>query len=291
VTATDSRAALLAALAFQIELGADEAIGDAPCDRFSEADREPVRAAPPARAEPPRAPARPAQPAPATPVATAAEAMRAAAAIAAACTDLSALSAALADFDGGTLKAGALNCVFSDGVPGARVMIIGEAPGREEDRAGKPFVGRSGQLLDRMLACIGLSRRAEDPAQAVYITNILPWRPVGNRTPGSDEVTMLMPFVHRHIALAAPEIVIPMGGTSAGALLGGPAGILRRRGQWDRYAPEGATPRPALPMLHPAYLLRNPAAKRQAWRDLLALRAWLDGEGPDDPAGRGDRAD
>ena len=204
--------------------------------------------------------------------------MHSAAARAATCADLPALHAALAGFEGSTLKAGALNCVFSDGMPGAHVMIVGEAPGREEDRAGKPFVGRSGQLLDRMLACIGLSRHAGEAAQAVYITNILPWRPVGNRTPGSDEVTMLMPFVHRHIALAAPRILIPMGGTSAGALLGGAAGILRRRGQWDRYAPEGCEPVPALPMLHPAYLLRNPAAKRQAWRDLLALRAWLDGE-------------
>jgi DNA polymerase len=278
VTATEGRAALLAALAFQVEMGADEAIGDAPCDRFAEADREPVRLAQPARSQTTRAPARPAPPPAAAPTETAAAAVRSAASLAAASADLPALQAALADFEGGTLKAGALNCVFSDGLPGARVMIVGEAPGRDEDRAGKPFVGRSGQLLDRMLACIGLSRHADDLASAVYITNILPWRPVGNRTPGSDEVSMLLPFVHRHIELAGPEVLIPMGGTSAGALLGGPAGILRRRGQWDSYRPEGGAAIPALPMLHPAYLLRNAAAKRQAWRDLLALRAWLDGE-------------
>jgi DNA polymerase len=278
VTATEGRAALLAALAFQVEMGADEAIGDAPCDRFAEADRAPPRVAGPAAVQPARARERPAVPAPAAPVAAAAAAMQSAASLAAACPDLPALHAALAGFEGSTLRAGAINCVFSDGVPGARVMIVGEAPGREEDRAGKPFVGRSGQLLDRMLACIGLHRHAADPARAVYITNILPWRPLGNRTPGSDEVSMLMPFVHRHIALAAPDILVPMGGTSASALLGGSTGILRRRGQWDRYAPEGGRPVAALPMLHPAYLLRNPTAKRQAWRDLLELGSWLDGK-------------
>jgi DNA polymerase len=158
-------------------------------------------------------------------------------------------------------------------------MIIGEAPGREEDIAGKPFVGRSGQLLDRMLAAIGLGRASEDLSRAVYITNVLPWRPVGNRTPAGDEVAMLLPFLRRHVELAAPRVLVLMGASAAGALLGEGPGILRRRGQWAKVAGFGPAPLPVLPTLHPAYLLRNPAAKRMAWRDLLALGAWLDGEG------------
>lgn len=285
-----SRDALLAALAFQIELGADEAIAETPQDRFAESERAAVPL-PGVTAASRAVPERPAMTAvkPAPKAAKAAaptdphvdEATQTAVSLALQCGDLGSLQAALAAFEGSTLKAGAQSCVFCDGLAGARVMIVGEAPGRDEDIAGKPFVGRSGQLLDRMLAPIGLSRTSKDPSAAVYITNILPWRPVGNRTPGSDEVAMFLPFVQRHITLAAPEIVIPMGGTSATALLGGSTGITRRRGKWDRYQPEGAAALPALPMLHPAYLLRNPAAKRQAWRDLLVLRAWLDGERED----------
>lgn len=269
----EMRATALAALAMQVEFGADEAIGDTPVDRFAEAAPAPQVAVAP---EPQAAPALISD-----------DTVADAHAIAAACTSLADLQAALAAFDGGSLKQGARSCVFADGVAGARVMIVGEAPGREEDLAGKPFVGRSGQLLDRMLACIGLDRAAGNPADAVYITNILPWRPVGNRTPGADEVALLMPFVARHIALAAPEIVVPMGGTAAQALTGQTAGILRLRGQWSRLetgigAGMGSAPLPALPMLHPAYLLRNPPAKRMAWRDLLSLRARLDGERPGD---------
>jgi DNA polymerase len=200
---------------------------------------------------------------------------------AAACATLPELAAALAAFDGlAALKAGAMRCVFADGNPAARVMIVGEAPGQEEDRAGRPFVGRSGQLLDRMLACIGLDRRAAERERAVYITNVLPWRPVGNRTPAADEVAMLKPFLHRHIRLADPDILVPMGGSAVTALLGGEGGITKRRGQWAAVIGVADRPIPALPMLHPAYLLRNPSAKRQAWRDLLALRAVLDGEPP-----------
>lgn len=265
----ETRAAALAALAMQVEFGADEAIGDAPVDRFAGSAPAPPTAAAP---EPPAAPAL-----------IAGEAVADAHAIAAACTSLPELEAALAAFDAGPLKQGARSCVFADGMAGARVMIVGEAPGREEDLAGKPFVGRSGQLLDRMLACIGLDRTAASIGDAVYITNILPWRPVANRTPGADEVALMMPFVARHIALAAPEIVIPMGSTSAQALTGQTAGILRLRGRWSTLATGmGTTPLPALPMLHPAYLLRNPPAKRMAWRDLLGLRAALDGAIPGD---------
>jgi DNA polymerase len=167
------------------------------------------------------------------------------------------------------LRQGARSLVFADGRPGARVMILGEAPGREEDIAGRPFVGRAGQLLDRMLAAIGLDRHAEDPARAVYITNVLPWRPPQNRDPQPEEIAMMRPFVARHVALIKPEIVILMGNISCEAGLGR-RGITRLRGHWTE-----AYGAPALPMFHPAYLLRNPAAKREAWADLLSLRARL----------------
>jgi DNA polymerase len=210
-----------------------------------------------------------------------AEAVRAAQEIAAACDTLDALHAALAAFEGCALKQGARRCVFSDGNPAARVMVIGEAPGREEDMAGKPFVGRSGRLLDRMLAAIGLDRASDDPATAVYIGNVVPWRPVENRTPSADEIAMLLPFVRRQIALAAPDFVVLAGGTPAKALFGVETGILRLRGRWRRLDIDRRSGGPlALATLHPAYLLRSPPAKRHAWRDLLSLRAALDGEAP-----------
>ena len=148
-------------------------------------------------------------------------------------------------------------------------MIVGEAPGRDEDIEGRPFVGKAGQLLDKMLAAIGLSRTAMDPEQAVYITNVLPWRPPSNRTPEPDEIAMLLPFLERHIALADPAFVVLMGNTPCQALLGR-SGITRLRGNWVE-----VLGRPALPMVHPAYLLRMPAAKREAWADLLALKGRL----------------
>ena len=172
-------------------------------------------------------------------------------------------------FDHCELKRGARSFVFSDGQPTARVMIIGEAPGREEDRAGKPFVGRAGQLLDRMLDAIDMGRDHQDATKAVYITNVLPWRPPSNRTPEAAEIAMLLPFLERHIALADPDIIVLMGNTPCQALLGR-SGITRMRGTWAE-----AAGKPCLPMFHPAYLLRNPIAKREAWADLLALQARL----------------
>jgi DNA polymerase len=148
-------------------------------------------------------------------------------------------------------------------------MIVGEAPGRDEDMQGKPFVGRAGQLLDRMFDAIGMGRAHSDAAQALYITNILPWRPPQNRDPSPAEMAMMLPFVTRHIELAAPEIVVLMGNISCDGLLGR-RGITRLRGQWQEV--QG---RPALPMFHPAYLLRQPAKKRETWADLLALKARL----------------
>ncbi len=254
----------LAALAWQIALGADEAIGETPVDRFAaEARQDARREAAPAVV----AAVDVRQPAPG-PTGGAAES---AAALAAACGDLASLRAALHAFEGCALKRGAKSLVFADGHPGARVMIIGEAPGREEDLAGLPFVGRSGQLLDRMLAAIGLSRRAEQPQDAVYIANVLPWRPPANREPSSDEAAMLRPFLMRHIALKAPEVLVVMGNAAARTVLAAETGITRLRGNWG--ALDGT---PVLPMFHPAALLRDPLKKREAWADLLSLRARLD---------------
>lgn len=260
----------LAALAWQIDLGADEAIGEAPVDRFSARAAPGASAAGPAASE---AAAPAAAPAAETAVEPAVE-PGAPAEIAAACADLPALRAALAGFEGCALKKGARNLVFADGAPEARVMIVGEAPGRDEDIAGLPFVGRSGQLLDRMFAAIGLSRRAERAAEAIYITNLLPWRPPQNRDPSGDEVAMLLPFLIRHIELAAPDLLVPMGNAATRALLGTEAGITRLRGRWADW--RGV---PVLPMFHPAALLRMPEHKRLAWTDLLALRARLEGSG------------
>jgi DNA polymerase len=172
-------------------------------------------------------------------------------------------------FEGCALKATAKNLCFADGQPGARIMLVGEAPGADEDRQGLPFVGVSGQLLDQMLAAIGLDRR-----QHVYIANIVPWRPPGNRTPTTQEMMVCRPFVLRQIALSAPDILVTLGGPAAQALLG-LTGIMASRGKWRSLELDGRTI-PALPTLHPAYLLRNPIAKRQAWADLRALRRALD---------------
>ncbi|MBY0337921.1 MAG: uracil-DNA glycosylase, partial [Acetobacteraceae bacterium] len=190
-----------------------------------------------------------------------------AAAMAAAAATLAELRDALAAFAGSPLRETATNLVFCDGVPGAPIMLVGEAPGADEDRQGKPFVGVSGQLLDRMLASIGLSR-----AENVYLSNILPWRPPGNRTPTDAEVAMFLPFIRRHIELAKPRLLLLLGGTAAKALLATGEGITRLRGKWNNVVASNSEVIAALPTLHPAYLLRNPQAKREAWADLLALK-------------------
>lgn len=247
-----------ALLEWQVELGVTEAIGSQPLDRFGV--QAPVAA-------PVAAPV-------STPVAAAraeddGSVTRDAARLAAGARDLAELAAALAAFEGCDLRRGAQSCVFADGDPRARVMIVGEGPGADEDRAGLPFVGRAGQLLDRMFAAIGMARSSPDPARALYITNTVPWRPPGNREPDAAELALLRPFLLRHIELADPEVLVLMGNVACEALLGR-RGILKLRGGWAEV--QG---RPALPMLHPAYLLRNPEAKREAWADLLALKAWL----------------
>lgn len=249
-----------ALLEWQIELGVTEAICDAPVDRYALPDTMPKRAT---------GAVRPASFQPAT-ISMTADAPRdpviAAREAAAAATTLPALRAALEAFDLCELKKGARNTVFADGVAGARVMMIGEAPGRDEDREGRPFVGKAGQLLDRMLAAIGLDRQV-----SVYITNVLPWRPPHNRDPSPEEIAMLRPFLERHVALADPAVIVLMGNTPCDAVLGR-RGITRMRGRWQQ-----ALGRPVLPTLHPAYLLRQPQAKRDAWADLLELKAKLKG--------------
>ncbi len=244
-----------ALLEWQVELGATEAIGDAPLDRFALPETAP-KSKKPAQAQ--EAAQKPNE---VDPVLIAQNAARAAG-------SLDQLRATMNAFELCDLKRGAKQLVFADGTPGARVMIIGEAPGRDEDREGKPFVGRAGQLLDRMLAAIDLNRN-----ENVYITNVLPWRPPQNRDPKPEEIGMMKPFLERHVALAKPEILILMGNISCQAVLG-KRGITRLRGHWDQ-----AMDLPVLPMFHPAYLLRQPQMKQQAWADLLDLKARLEGRG------------
>ena len=254
-------------LEWQVELGATDAIGDAPVDRYALEQVKPA----PAPASVPAAPDLPQPPAPETQAAVnAALVARQAAQMAG---DLPALATAMEAFAHCDLKNGARSFVFADGDPAARVMIVGEAPGREEDRAGRPFVGRAGQLLDRMFDAIGLGRTKASPDDALYITNVMPWRPPSNRTPDPEEIAMMLPFLERHIALADPQVLVLMGNVPCHALLGR-AGITRMRGQWGE-----ALGRPCLPMFHPAFLLRSPASKREAWADLLSLKARLLQEG------------
>lgn len=253
--------AALALLEWQVELGVTDAICDAPVDRFALPDR---LDAPPAARVAAAADDASGAPAGLPPEMPQVDPVQAATTAAQGADTLDALRAALAGFEHCELKRGARNLVFSDGTPGARVMLIGEAPGRDEDREGRPFVGRAGQLLDRMLNCIGLAR-----ADNVYITNVLPWRPPNNRDPRPEEIAMMQPFLRRHVELAAPEVLVLVGNHACQTVLG-KRGITRLRGQWAQ-----AYDRPVLPMLHPAYLLRNPAAKREAWADLLELNARL----------------
>ncbi|HLN22861.1 MAG TPA: uracil-DNA glycosylase [Patescibacteria group bacterium] len=250
-------------LRWYIEAGVDEAIGEQPLDRYALA-KAPA-AAP--RAESGQQPRRnePAAAVPSAPRATTAH-------LAMECKTLAELKAVMESFDGCDLKQKCQNTVFADGNPEAAVMLIGEAPGADEDRIGLPFVGASGKLLDRMLASIGLNRGS------AYISNVVPWRPPGNRTPSPGEIEMCLPFIQRHIELVDPQIVVLLGGSPAHALLARNDAISRLRGRWIDYSSSGLSrPIPAIATYHPAYLLRTPAHKREAWLDLLAIRKRLDG--------------
>ena len=255
--------------------GVDRAVDHAPHDRYRESAPAPAPAPP---AEPVPTPS-PAAPAPVAPPASAPAPLSPAPGdtpwtaqdMAARCGSLEELAAAVRAFDGCALKRTATNTVIGDGNPGAQLMIVGEAPGAEEDRQGLPFVGPAGRLLDRMLAAIGRDR------SAVYITNMLPWRPPGNRSPTDEELALCQPFLERQVELIAPRILVLVGGIAAKALLNRREGITRLRGRWFPFS----TPRmegtvEATATFHPAYLLRRPQAKREVWRDLLEIEARIE---------------
>ena len=268
----------LSLLRWLVEAGADEAIADAPIHRLAQATPLAARANDaPDEGETPLPETRKrvstlpqggrvssnAKSAAAISLSTAPGAARA---LAASCTTLAELRAALGNFDGCELKRYATNTVFAGGTPQGGIMLIGEAPGRDEDEQGLPFVGRAGQLLDRMLASIGLDR------SKVYITNVLNWRPPQNRDPSPEEAAACLPFLHRHIELADPKLLILLGAVSVRHVLGMTDGILRLRGKWQLYQNEQiGRAIPTMPTLHPAYLLRQTAAKRLAWRDFLTI--------------------
>ena len=249
-----------AALEWQIELGVDECISETPINRYDVKPQKlklgPTSNIGPVSAMPSVIPVQD-------------SAVDIAGIIAARCDDLVALRDAMAVFDHCALKKGAKNLVFSDGNPNARVMIIGEAPGRDEDVQGLPFVGAAGQLLDKMFAAIGMGRTGATAQDALYITNVMPWRPPQNRDPEPAEIAMMLPFLQRHITLVNPDVIVLMGNTACQAVMGR-KGITRLRGNWT-----SAFDRPVMPMFHPAALLRDGLKKADAWADLLSIQAHL----------------
>jgi uracil-DNA glycosylase family 4 len=272
-------------IAFYLDAGVDALLREEPVDRMAD-DTAAARlggtaSAPPEgkparrlRSEPPL-PISSSQAAPQRPGLAAAPASPDAAVMAAReavknATTLDELRALLADFEGCALRATATQLVFADGNPQSHVMFVGEAPGYDEDIVGRPFVGRSGKLLDRMMAAIGLDRTSS------YIANVVPWRPPGNRTPTPQETAICLPFIRRQIELAAPDILVCLGGPAMQTLLGIKEGITRSRGRWFPYD-TGRREIRALATFHPAFLLRSPLQKRFAWRDFLALKKALAG--------------
>lgn len=284
-------------LRWYADMGVDEAVGDVAIDRFAQSARgkSTPQPAAEARARMPLAaesegdlrrtptpvfddvtnaaiPDRPVSGSRAAPAAVPTDqAVRDARTAARECTSLDHLRQMLLRFDACPLHRTATNLVFSDGNPAARIMLVGEAPGRDEDIQGKPFVGVSGQLLDRMLAAIGLSRHDDDPLKSVFISNCIFWRPPGNRKPTEAETLMCLPFIERAIELVDPAFLICLGSTAAARLLNSNQGIMRLRGKWVSYESPGGRTYRTLATLHPAYLLRQPEHKRLAWRDLLML--------------------
>ncbi|HWZ06161.1 MAG TPA: uracil-DNA glycosylase [Bradyrhizobium sp.] len=255
-------------LAFYLEAGVDCALAEEAVDRLSEPER--ATSAHPAGLE--KRQPRPAEPAPAivadaglppdAAIASAREAARTA-------PSLEVLRSLLEHFDGCALKSTATRLVFADGNPAARIMFVGEAPGREEDIEGLPFVGRSGKLLDRMIATIGLDR------SKAYIANVIPWRPPGNRTPTPQETQICLPFIQRQIELVDPDILVTLGNPSTQTLLSTREGIMKTRGRWFDYDTGSRVIR-AMATFHPAYLLRSPSYKRMAWQDLRAIAKALE---------------
>jgi DNA polymerase len=251
-------------LNFYAEAGVDALVGEEPVNRFAQDAAEPPRPAPIRAPEIKSAPSAAPNIAPPAPDVAAMEAREAVKSV----QTLDELRDVLGRFEGCALRATATQLVFADGTPDARVMFVGEAPGRDEDIEGLPFVGRSGKLLDLMLAAIGLDRTK------VYIANIIPWRPPGNRTPTPQESQICLPFVRKQIELVDPDVLVCMGGPSATTLLGIKDGITKTRGRWFSYD-TGKREIRALPTFHPAFLLRSPLQKRLAWRDMLAIKKAL----------------
>jgi len=287
---TDAQTDLIAYLDFHVEAGADAVLDEQPHDRFNEADapaptlRAPRRAAPRAVEQPVSPVANTLVPPPGSAPPAAAprtfgraasaqpdEAASDARARARQAKSLDELERILADFDACPLRFTAKNLVFADGNPEARVMFLGEAPGADEDRIGKPFMGRSGQLLDKMMKAIGLDRTS------AYIGNIVPWRPPGNRNPTPQEVAVCRPFVERQIELVDPDIIVCLGAPATQTLTGSKDGILRTRGRLFPYKLPNREVK-LLATLHPAFLLRQPVQKRLAWRDFRSLRTLIDGK-------------
>src|SRR5438045_8367788 len=255
-------------LAFYLEAGVDCALAEEPIDRLSDSELISAASKPPQPQTARTAGAIPVARAEAGPgteaaILSAREAARTAA-------SLEALRQLLENFDGCALKHTATKLVFSDGNPQSRIMFVGEAPGRDEDIEGLPFVGRSGKLLDRMMAAIGLDRGK------AYIANVIPWRPPGNRTPTPQETQICLPFIQRQIELVNPDVLVTLGNPSTQTLLSAREGIMRTRGRWFDYDTGQRTIR-ALPTFHPAYLLRSPSYKRLAWQDLRAIAKLLAG--------------
>ena len=296
MTATLSKAEIIDHLRQHMEAGCTDMLADAPVDHYAAAaaaipetpdmpdmpNASTSKAAPPSEPSPPSAmtpdtatpqatamPTAAAMAEPVTPSLSGGEAVTTAQKLAKAATDLDALQAAMHGFEGCALKTTAKSLVFSDGIVGAKIMLIGEAPGQDEDRQGKPFVGRSGQLLDTMLAAIGIDR-----TENLYISNVVPWRPPGNRTPSLEEIAMCKPFIARHIELAQPDLLLLVGNISNKTLLETDTGITKLRGQWQSYTGDGLDI-PTLSLLHPAYVLRRPETKADVWADLCSLKAKL----------------
>jgi uracil-DNA glycosylase len=257
-------------LRWYVDQGIDEAIGEDAIDRFAAPAPQPAPLPVQQRAPAAPTPIRPALAPPAPPRGPvpieSPQLVEDARALAQRCNSVEELEAAVRAFEGCALKRTAKNTVFADGVAGSPVMVVGEAPGADEDRLGKPFVGVSGQLMDRMFDAIGMSRERD-----LYITNILFWRPPGNRTPTLAEQAICMAFTRRHIELARPKVLVLAGGTAAKSVLDTTEGIMRLRGKWTNLGLDDGSTVPTLPTFHPAYLLRTPASKRQSWSDLLSL--------------------
>ncbi len=279
----------LAALEWHLSIGADEALADYPVDRTVSAavvmkSLTANGAAPPVSSVSVRS-------LPVLPpsgvesgadLLGTAQARVEAAKLAASCQNLEELRAAIAGFEGLAIRKTATNMVFADGNPKAKVMLVGEAPGADEDKQGKPFVGVSGQLLDKILHCVGLARTGDTPENSIYISNILNWRPPGNRTPSPAEIDISLPFIERHIALVKPDVLILCGGVSAKGLLGSGDSISKLRGKFHDYRPvtggvsDNTSSIPAIATYHPAYLLRTPSQKAMVWSDMLMLRRRLE---------------